>query len=172
MLARDLKSGNIIKINNDLYRVTSVTKVKPGKGGALVPLVATHVIKGTKHDFRFRVNDKIERENVFERKATYLYHDHNQYYFLSEDEQLSCPSELIPNKSLITDEIEVMMATLSDGTVIRLDLPDRMKSKVVREISKSLFKLKNDLNVNGPTYIKVGDEVIFSYNSLDIISRV
>ena len=57
--ANDIKVGNILEINNKLWRVLKIEHTKPGKGGAFVQAEMKDINDGTKRNERFRSEENI-----------------------------------------------------------------------------------------------------------------
>ena len=67
-IANDMRVGWVISHNGKRYSVTSITKVKPGKGGAFVQADLRDIDSGNKGGDRWRAEDKVEKlmvEKVF-----------------------------------------------------------------------------------------------------------
>ena len=59
-IANDMRVGWVISHNGKRYSVTSITKVKPGKGGAFVQADLRDIDSGNKGGDRWRAEDKVE----------------------------------------------------------------------------------------------------------------
>ena len=60
-IANDMRVGWVISHNGKRYSVTSITKVKPGKGGAFVQADLRDIDSGNKGGDRWRAEDKVEK---------------------------------------------------------------------------------------------------------------
>ena len=60
-IANDMRVGWVIAHNGKRYSVTSITKVKPGKGGAFVQADLRDIDSGNKGGDRWRAEDKVEK---------------------------------------------------------------------------------------------------------------
>jgi translation elongation factor P/translation initiation factor 5A len=121
--ASDISKGNIIEINKELYEVTDLDRVKPGKGGAFVQATLKNILTNRKLEQRFRTEDKVTRVNIYEIKCTFFWDDEDTMTFLRKDNNESIClnkkdfkeySELENYNTF--DNIHLMM--LDDGTVI------------------------------------------------------
>jgi len=68
-IANDMRVGWVIAHNGKRYSVTSITKVKPGKGGAFVQADLRDIDSGNKGGDRWRAEDKVEKCKLTVEKA-------------------------------------------------------------------------------------------------------
>src|ERR1041384_496643 len=80
--ATRLRKGNLIKHNNELFRVLDLQHVTPGNLRGLVRVRLRNVRNGSLLDHRFRSEDSVERATLDEREMQYLYNDGSDYYFM------------------------------------------------------------------------------------------
>ena len=78
-----IKIGNILEVNNKLWRVTKTQHTQPGKGGAYLQVEMKALKEGTKTNERFRSSESVERVILDEKKYQYLYFDENKFYFMN-----------------------------------------------------------------------------------------
>ncbi len=57
----EIKPGNVLLHNGDLYIAVKVGHVKPGKGGAFAQVEMKNLRNGSKLNERFRAADKVEK---------------------------------------------------------------------------------------------------------------
>ena len=77
-----IKVGNILEINNKLWRVIKTQHTQPGKGGAYLQAEMKELIDGIKINERFRSSESVERAILDEKKCQYLYSADDKYYFM------------------------------------------------------------------------------------------
>ena len=80
--ATRLRKGNLVKMNNELYRVLDATHLTPGKGKAFVQSRMRHVKAGTQLDHKFRSVDVVERAVLDDREMQFTYRDGDTFYFM------------------------------------------------------------------------------------------
>ena len=61
ILATQIRVGNILVVDGELYRVAQMTHVTPGKGHAHVQVKAKHLKTGTSLERRYNSGDKVEK---------------------------------------------------------------------------------------------------------------
>ena len=70
-----IKIGNILEVNNKLWRVTKTQHTQPGKGGAYLQVEMKALKEGTKTNERFRSSESVERVILDEKKYQFnTYH--------------------------------------------------------------------------------------------------
>ena len=79
-----IKIGNILEINNKLWRVIKTQHTQPGKGGAYLQAEMKDIKDGTKMNERFRSSESVERAILDEKECQFLYFDSNKYKNLQE----------------------------------------------------------------------------------------
>ena len=71
--ANEIKIGNILEIDNKLWKVLKLEHTKPGKGGAYVQAELKEISDGTKKNERFRSDENIEKAYLEQKKFQFLY---------------------------------------------------------------------------------------------------
>jgi elongation factor P len=95
--AIDLRSGNIIRYKNALYKVVDTEHVKPGKGGAFIQVELKSVKGNTKLNERLRSEEKVEKLNSEARQCQFLYStgDALEFMDLESFEQFTISSDML-----------------------------------------------------------------------------
>ena len=75
----EIKVGNILEIDNKLWRVLKTQHTQPGKGGAYIQAELKEIKEGTKMNTRFRSSETVQRAILDEKNFQYLYEDDNNY---------------------------------------------------------------------------------------------
>ncbi|VAX16069.1 Translation elongation factor P, partial [hydrothermal vent metagenome] len=83
--AGQVRVGNIIKYNNNLWRVMSTDYVKPGKGGAYAQMKLRNIIQGNQTEVRLRTEEKVERASLDQVEMEYLYEDSAGQCFMNTE---------------------------------------------------------------------------------------
>ncbi len=79
----DIKNGQVIKIDGQLFTIIDFQHVKPGKGGAFVRTKMRNVMSGKVLDKTYNAGTKIELATVDRRDYQYLYQDGDDYVFMN-----------------------------------------------------------------------------------------
>lgn len=171
----EIKVGNILEINNKLWRVLKTQHTQPGKGGAYIQAELKEINEGTKMNSRFRSSEAIERAILDEKDFQYLYNDENSFLFMDINtyDQIELSSDIISedqSKFLIENSEVVLL--FHNEKVVGLNLPDNITLKVLEtegvvkgQTAASSYKpakLENNIKTSVPQFISIGDRVVIS----------
>ena len=170
-----IKLGNILEINSQLWRVTKTQHTQPGKGGAYIQVEMKKLSDGTKINERFRSSESVERAILEERECQFLYANENKFYFMDNKsfEQIEIGADVISKdqaKFLIeNDKIVIQLYELTPVSII---LPGHITLKVIEseatikgQTASSSFKpalLEKNIRTSVPPFIQVGDSIIIN----------
>ena len=95
--ARRLRKGQLIKINNDLFRILELHHLTPGNLRAQVQCRMRNIRSLSLHDVKWRAEEDIERASLEEKEMQYLYKDGDAYCFMdtSSYDQVHMSSEVL-----------------------------------------------------------------------------
>src|SRR3954468_21196615 len=95
--ATQLRPGMVIKYNNELYSVFSVSHRTPGNLRGFVQAKMRSLKSGTMTENRFSSEDKVEKAMMEEHEMEYLYDDGDYYYFMNIEtfEQMHLMKDLL-----------------------------------------------------------------------------
>ena len=182
--AGEIRVGMILEYKNDLWQVFKTQHVKPGKGGAFAQVEMKSVNKNTKLNERFRSSETVEKASLEEINFNYLYNDENKYFFMNPKtfEQIEIKKEVIGDKGkLLTENLEVTISFYHENPIL-VELPNQVKSKIkITDVAlkgqtvSSSYKpatLDNNLNIQVPPFIEVGDEIMVDTRTLEYIKKI
>ena len=129
-----IKVGNILEINNKLWRITKTQHTQPGKGGAYLQAEMKELKAGTKMNERFRSSESVERAILDEKECQFLYSDNNKFFFMDNNnfEQIETLKKNIPNS-----ELKIIEGCSHNA---HLEKPDEF-NKVVKYFLAEAFKI-------------------------------
>ena len=171
----EIKVGNILEINNKLWKVLKTQHTQPGKGGAYLQAELKEIREGTKMNSRFRSSETVERAILDEKEYQYLYKDNNNFIFMDKQtfEQIELGSDILSedqSKFLIEDSDVVI--NFHNEKPVGLDLPDNIVLKVLEtegvvkgQTAASSYKpaiLEKNIKTSVPQFIEVNDKVVIS----------
>lgn len=182
--ATQLRVGNVIQHQNDLWRIMNVTHITPGNWRGMVQAKLRNVVKGNQTDHRFRSEDKVEKVSLEQHEAEFLYGSGDEYHFMNTEsyEQFPLTAEdlgdamkyLIPNLKLTME--------FHDGRAIGIELPKTVDLEVVEtepaikgataSNSPKPAKLETGLVVSVPTFVAEGDRIRVDTESGQYLERV
>lgn len=181
--ANDMRVGWVISHNGKRYTVTSITKVKPGKGGAFVQADLRDIDSGNKGGDRWRAEDKVEKLMVEDVECQFLYTDGNDCYFmnLSDYEQFTLPNDSLGEQvKFLAPEMKVM-ANFVQGHPVSINLPKTVTA-IIAETEPALKGqtaagggkpaiLDNGVRVQVPVFIEIGEKVVVNTETLEYVER-
>ena len=131
--ATELRSGTVIKFQNDLYRLSHVTHVTPGNWRGFVQTKMRNMRTGLSTENRFRSEEKVERVTLEQHEMEFLYQDGEEFHFMNSEnyEQIALTKEdlgdstgfLIPNLKVSVEFYE--------SRPIGVELPKTVDLKVI-----------------------------------------
>ena len=179
-----IKVGNILEINNKLWRVTKTQHTQPGKGGAYLQAEMKELKEGTKINERFRSSESVERAILDEKEYQYLYSDDNKFYFMNNInfDQIEIGVDIIsPDQSKFLKENELILIQLYDSQPVSIILPDHVTFKVVEadavvkgQTAASSYKpaiLERNIKTSVPPFIEVGDTIVINTHDSSYVEK-
>ncbi len=179
-----IKVGNILEINNKLWKVLKTQHTQPGKGGAYLQAELKELKDGTKMNERFRSSESVERAILDEKECQYLYTENNKFYFMDNIsfEQIEIGNDIInEDQAKLLKENELIMIQFYESQPVSIILPDHISFKVIEadavvkgQTAASSYKpavLERGLKTSVPPFIEVGDIIVISSNDLSYIEK-
>jgi elongation factor P len=171
MKANNLRRGNIVKFEGDLWRVFEVEHQTPGNLRARVQTKLKNLRNGAMKDQRFRSEDEVEKAHLDQKTMQFLYRDGADFHFMdmANYEQTHISEEvlgdavyyLIPETSIDVDFYE--------GNPVGIELPTTVELKVVETTpevkggtagaQRKPAKLETGLMVQVPAFVGEGEVI-------------
>ena len=182
--ANEIRVGMLIEYKNDLWEVLKIQHVKPGKGGAFNQVEMKSINNGTKINERFRSSETVEKATVEEEKFSFIYKDKDEFIFMNSKsyEQVSLGKNVIGEKEKMLSENLEVVVSFYDEKPIQIELPNQIVSKVKEtEIAikgqtvSSSYKpaiLDNELKIQVPPFINIGDKIIIDTRTLEYLKKI
>ena len=171
----EIKVGNILEIDNKLWKVLKTQHTQPGKGGAYIQVELKEIKEGTKMNSRFRSSETVERAILDEKKFQYLYEDTQKFIFMDQQtfEQIELGSDLIPkDQSKFLVENDNVLLQFYNEKAVGLELPSNIVLKVVEtegvvkgQTAASSYKpatLERGIKTTVPQFIDIDDKIVIS----------
>ena len=184
--ASNLKKGNVVTINQQIYMVKHIDVKTPSARGALTlyKVRLMNVQNGQKLDQSFKGNDMLEDVELSRRPVQYIFKEGNLYTFMDTEDynQYTLGEETIEDQSVwLIDNLEGITALLSDGRIISIELPQTIqlditdtspaiKGATVTGRTKSAT-LSNGVVVQVPEYMAAGERVKVNTETGKFMSR-
>ena len=182
--SNELKRGQTIVYNGNIWRVLEFQHVKPGKGQAFVRTKLKNLRTGANQEITFRAGEKIEPAHIDTNVMQYLYENDDLHVFMDVEtyEQIGIPTAQIEDElKFLKDGMEADIM-LYEGEVIGVQLP----AKVNLEVTKTDPGIRGDTQSGGskpatletgavitvPLFINVGDVLEVNTEDGSYSSRV
>lgn len=182
--ANQIRKGNVIIYKNDLYVLTEVTHVTPGKGPAFIQSKMKSVKGGQNAEYRFRPDESVEKVDLQSRKMEFLYEDGGDYYFMDQQtfDQIPLSTELLGDAPLYLLPNTVVDVQFHENTPIGIELPLTVELKVTETepnlktaTVSSSYKpavLETGLKVQIPPFIEEGEVIRIDTRDCKYLERV
>ena len=180
----EIKVGNILEIDNKLWKVLKTQHTQPGKGGAYIQAELKEIKEGTKMNSRFRSSESVERAILDEKKFQYLYEDNKKFIFMDQQtyDQIELGEDLISHdQSKYLVENNDIVLQFYNETPVGLELPDSIILKVIEtegvvkgQTAASSYKpalLERGIKTTVPQFIAVDDMVVISTTDSSYIEK-
>jgi len=182
--ATQLRRGNTILLNGELYQVVDYQHITPGNWRGMVQTKLRKLSTGSIIDHRFRSEDRVDRAILDEREMEYLYKDGTDYYFmdtenyeqthLNEDVLGDATSYLVPNSKIKVEFYEgkplgIELPATIDLKVVQTDpgMPSATVSNVLKPAT-----LETGLVVGVPHFIQEGEVIRVDTTEGKYVERV
>lgn len=169
--ATQLRRGNTIIHNGELYQVVDYQHITPGNWRGMVQTKLRKLSTGAIIDHRFRSEDRLERAILDEREMEYLYKDGSDYYFMDTETY----EQTHLNEEVLGDAVNYLIANAKihvefyEGKPLGIELPTTVDLKVIETepgmpsatVSNVLkpAKLETGLVVPVPHFINEGEVI-------------
>src|ERR1700746_1613478 len=123
--ATQLRPGMVIKFNNELYSVFSMTHRTPGNLRGFVQAKMRSRRTGSMTEHRCSSEDKVEKAILDEQEMEYLYDDGEYYYFMNTEnyEQMHLMKDILGDAvSYLIPQLKVKVE-FYEGKPISVELP-------------------------------------------------
>lgn len=181
--ATQLRKGMIIEHNNELFRLTEVHHVTPGKGQASVQTKMKNIKTGTNAEKRFRSDETAMKASFDSKDMEFLYKDGDFYYFMDTEtyDQIPLDSEMIGDAHYYLLPNTNVSVNFYQNQPINIDLPGSVILKIV-ETEPSLktatvtssYKpavLETGLKIQVPPFISEGESIRVDTNDGKYLER-
>ena len=171
----EIKVGNILEINNKLWKVLKTQHTQPGKGGAYIQAELKEIKEGTKMNSRFRSSETIEKAFLDEKKFQYLYSENKNFFFMDQQtyEQLELGKDVISeDQSKYLIENNDVIIQFYNEKPVSLQLQEQVVLTVLEtegvvkgQTAASSYKpavLEKGIKTTVPQFIEVNDKIVVS----------
>jgi elongation factor P len=182
--AGNLKKGQFISYNNEVWQVQKAEFYSPGKGSALMKTTLKNVSSDKTLSYTFKSNEGVETLDVDVIELQYLYKDNNFLYFMNERsyEQYQLNLSLAGNVSDYLKEGDKLYVLIHENKPLSLRPPQTVRLKVIKAEeavkgdtvtgAKKIVTVETGAKVAVPLFIKVDDTIVIKPETGEYIERV
>ncbi len=179
----EIRPGNVLEHNDQLWVAVKVGHVKPGKGGAFAQVEMKNLRNGSKLNERFRAADKVERVRLEQKDQQFLYETNGMLVFMDMDtyEQIELPADILGDRRPFLQDGMMVVIEYFDAEALNATLPQKVTCKVVEtepvvkgQTAAKSFKpalLDNGVRVMVPPFIGPDEDIIVDTVSMEYSER-
>lgn len=179
----DLRVGVAITHDNQPYVVLMSDFMRTAMRKPVMRTKLRNLISGRTLELTFKPDDKIQEADLERNKASYLYLQNGEYYFMDQttydqfflnEDQLADQTKYL-NEGLEVDvlhyegkPVTIQIPKKIQYTVI--EAPDAVKGDTATNTSKTV-KLDNGLEIKAPMFIKQGENILVNTETGEYSAR-
>lgn len=179
----DIKLGTVVKVDGEPYVVIWTQHVQMGRGGAILRTKIRNLISGAVLEKTLKGQDKWDEADLERSKATYLYNEDDQVYFMDQQtyEQFSLGKDNVGDLiNYLYEGAEVTVLNF-EGKPVSIQLPTKVKLKVKEappgikgDTAGSATKqivLETGYQLSAPLFIKENDTIVVNTETGQYVER-
>lgn len=182
--ATRLRKGNLIKMDQGLYRVIDLYHITPGNKRGHVQAKLRDIRSNRLVDHKFRSEDDVERATLDEREMQFLYRDGDLFHFMdtSSYEQVHLSIEVLGESALYLLPDSLISVEFYDTEPVGIHLPQTVDLKVTDTVpgikgatASAQVKpatVQTGLVVTVPAFINTDDVIRINTETGEYLSRV
>lgn len=130
--SQDLRPGMAIKLDGNLWLITSFQHVTPGNLRAFIALKIKNLTNGSTIEKRLRSSEEVEQVDLDRREMEFLYSEASGHVFMDTEtyEQTTIPADFIGDSMLFVKPNTLITVMICEGRPISIDLPSTVDLEV------------------------------------------
>ncbi len=182
--ASQIRKGSVIMFRDDLYVMTDVMHVTPGKGPAFIQGKMKSIKSGQNAEYRFRPDESVEKIDLQTRKMEFLYEDSGDYIFMDQEtyDQIPLNTGLLGDAPLYMLPNTVVDVSFHGTEPIGVELPftveltvaetePNLKTATVSSSYKPAV-METGLKVQIPPFVEEGEKIRIDTRDGKYLERV
>lgn len=184
VVATDLKTGMILRMDADLYRVISAEyHAGGGKMGGVMHAKLKNLRTSAFWERRFRPDEKLEKVELERVTMQFIYQDGDNFYFMDPNtfEQVPLSRSMIgPAERFLQPEMPLAVEYF-EGNPVSVNFPEFIELKVTitaqplhtqQDNTMKPATLENGMEILVPQFIKTGETVRLEVETGKYVERV
>jgi elongation factor P len=172
VIASQVRKGNVLEADGQLYVVLSAENFHPGKGTPTTQIDMRRISDGVKVSQRYKTTEQVERAFIEDQDFQYLYEDGDSFTFMNGEtfDQVSVSKDIVGDQAPFLQENMTVKVSLFEGTPVAIELPQKVTLEVTEtepamkgQTAASSYKpamLSNGVRTNVPPHISPGTRIV------------
>jgi elongation factor P len=172
VIASQVRKGNVLEVDGQLYVVLSAENFHPGKGTPTTQIDMRRISDGVKMSPRYKTTEQVERAFIDEQDFQYLFQDGDGFTFMNGEtfDQVTVPKDIVGDQAPFLQENMTVHLSLHEGIPVAIELPQKVTLEVVEtdpamkgQTAASSYKpalLSNGVKTNVPPHIAPGTRIV------------
>ncbi len=181
--AQDLRAGNCVKVNNNLYIVLKALYNKGARGASSVKMKMKNLATGSASESVYRASDKFEDVILDRRQMQYLYGNDGFYTFMDQEtfEQMDLTADDLGDALHYLKEQMVIDVIVYELKAVGIELPITVEAEITYtepavkgDTSGKVLKnakIDTGYEIQVPLYCSIGDKIKIDTRTDEFISR-
>lgn len=130
----DMRPGQTLELDGELFNIIKYEHHKPGKGGAMVRTKLKSIKNGAVVERTFRADEKVNLARLDKREMQFLYSDESGYVFMDNEsfDQLTIEKDFLGDMAGFLKEEQVVVVQMYQGVPTGIDLPPTVELVVTQ----------------------------------------
>jgi len=179
----EIRPGNVIMHNGELWVAVKLQHVKPGKGGAFAQIELKNLINGSKLNERFRSADKVERVRLDQKDQQFLFEADDMLTFMDTDtyEQIALPADILGDRRPFLQDGMIVKIEYFGDEALNVSVPQKVVCKVAEtepvvkgQTAANSFKpatLDNGVRVMIPPFVGQDEDIVVNTEVFEYVER-
>jgi elongation factor P len=172
VIASQVRKGNVLEADGQLYVVLSAENFHPGKGTPTTQIDMRRISDGVKISQRYKTTEQVERAFIEDMDFQYLFKDGDNYTFMNGEnfEQITVSADVVGDQAPFLQENMTVRLSIFESVAVAIELPQRVTLQVVDtepamkgQTAASSYKpaiLSNGVRTNVPPHIAPGTRIV------------
>lgn len=178
-----IRPGMVLEYNGKLVVVSNIKIGTPGNLRAFNQVEMKDIKTGTKTNYRFGSDEKVERVQLDQKEYQYLYAEENMLVFMDNEsyEQIHMNKELVGDAIVFLQENMNVSIESYEGEPLSVALPETVIMEIVEtepvvkgQTAASSYKpaiLSNGVRVMVPPFIETGTRIVVNTADASYVER-
>jgi elongation factor P len=179
----DMRPGQTLELDGNLFTIVNYQHVKPGKGQAFVKTKLKNIKSGAVVDRTFRADEKVNLAVLDKREMQFLYEDDTGLVFMDNEtyEQVHVDPSFLGDARAFLKDGTVCMVPVYEGTPIGAEMPVSIELEITEtepgmkgdRVSGALkpATVETGAVVQVPLFVEKGERIKVDTRSGEYMSR-